>query len=234
MQNVPFISSEKRCKEEPVSELKYPLTVLVHRYAGVLFVSAVLLIAMHTGLYLYSYGVEELPWPLLQLFDLDEENNIPTWFSSFLLLNNAFFFYLYARTVPTPTKRYWLFLAGGLLLLACDEVAGLHETLNTAIDMNWAIPGGILVLVVGIVLIPFLWSLRRGFALLLFLSGALYVSGAIVVELLSEDMDSDSSAYALAVALEEGLEMLGALLCLTTILHEMKKAQQIVVEVSIA
>ncbi|MCH7672933.1 MAG: hypothetical protein IIB72_12290, partial [Proteobacteria bacterium] len=56
----------------------------------------------------------------------------------------------------------------------------------------------------------------------------------IIMELLSEDLDSDSFAYVLAVALEEGLEMLGALLFLYLNLERMQRAQRLRVDVNIA
>ncbi|MDA1369991.1 MAG: hypothetical protein O2971_04405 [Proteobacteria bacterium] len=217
-----------------MSEPKYALTINVRHYCLLLLVVALLLIAIHTGLYLYNYQVEELPWLLLQLFDLDEENNIPTWFSSFLLLNNAFVLYLITTAKATERRYYWGMMAAGFFILAVDEVAGLHESFNTAIDSNWAIFGGILVLLVVLAFIPFLLSLPRRLALLFILSGAGFVSGAIIVELLSEDMDSDSLAYMMAVMVEEGLEMLGALLFLFVNLRTMASQQLVPVHISVS
>lgn len=216
-----------------MSEPNYKLNIVIRTYTGLLLALVLSLVVIHSGLYLYNNRVEELPWLLLQLFDLDEENNIPTWFSSFLLLNNSFVVLLLANTREGSQRIYWTILAASFLLLALDEVAGLHETLNTATEINWAIPAAIFVLIVGIAYVPFLLALRRRLAMLLILSGVLYFSGALLVELLSEDMDSNSSRYALAVALEEGLEMLGALLCLHTVLNEMKSAQKVSIDVSV-
>jgi hypothetical protein len=201
----------------------YRLALPARAYANAMLVIGLVLIAIHVGLYLYNYQVEELPWLLLQLFDLDEENNIPTWFSSFLLLNNAFFLYLYASVDQLPKRLHWKLLAAGFLLLALDEVAGLHESFNTAVEFNWAIPGAIVVLLVAVFFVPFLLSLPRRLAALMFVSGVLYVSGVIIVELLSEDLESDSLIYTMAVALEEGLEMLGAWLFLRILLQHMQE-----------
>ena len=217
-----------------MTDSTYRVALSARSYTVALLLIVATLVTVHTALYLYNNRVEELPWLLLQLFDLDEENNIPTWFSSYLLLNNACLLYLYAENDRTPSKVYWKTLAAGFLLLSVDEVAGLHETVHTLIEVNWAIPAAIIVLIVGIAFLPFLFSLRRKLAVLLILSGILYVSGAIVVELLSADMDSDSNIYALSVAVEEGLEMLGVLLCITTILYEMKNVDEVVVDVTVS
>ena len=204
-----------------MSDSNYQFSLNTRSYSLSLLAAAVGFNVIHVGLYLYNYQVAELEWLFLQLFDLDEENNLPTWFSSFLLLNNAFFLGLVARSNQIQDKLYWRIMSVGFLVLAIDEVAGMHETFNSLIEINWAIPGAILVLLLAVAFIPFLLRLRRGLAGLFILSGVVFVSGAIIVELLSENMDSDSLAYMLAVALEEGLEMLGAWLFLRTLLKEM-------------
>ena len=108
----------------------YSLTVNSQTYPLVLLASAVCLVSIHLGLYVYNYRVEELEWLLLQLFDLDEENNLPTWFSSFLLLNNAFFLALVARLESTQDKLQWTLMSIGFFILSVDEVAGLHESIR--------------------------------------------------------------------------------------------------------
>ncbi|GJM12921.1 MAG: hypothetical protein DHS20C12_13240 [Pseudohongiella sp.] len=211
----------------------YILRINPKTYSLGFLVVAVCLVSTHLALYLYNYQVEELEWLLLQLFDLDEENNLPTWFSSFLLLNNAFFLALVARFPDAHDRLQWTLMSAGFFILAIDEVAGLHETFNSSIETNWAIFGAILVLVVGAAFIPFLLRLRRGLALMFIVSGVIFVSGAIIIELLSEDMDSDSLAYMMAVSLEEGLEMLGAWLFLTTLLKEMSAGKDLNVGVAV-
>lgn len=200
----------------------HQLILSTRDYTASLIALAVVFICVHLGINYYNYHVEELPWLLIQMFELDEENNLPTWFSSFILLNVAFFVYISSNRPGLNKKAHWRFIATGFLILAIDEVAGMHETFNSSIEINWAIPGAILILFVAAAYVPFLLSLRGKLALLFILAGALFVSGAIITELLSEDMDSDSWGYALAVALEEGLEMFGVLLFLWLNLKELE------------
>lgn len=162
--------------------------------------------------YIY-YEVADLPWLVLQLFELDEENNLPTWFSSFLLLNNACVL-LFAGLCATTHRPHWLTLAAGFLLLAIDEVAGLHETFHTSIDNNWTLYAAPLVLVVGLFYLQFLLALPRKIAALFIISGLLYLGGALGIEWLAQDMDEDTLEYAYVVGIEEGMEMMGALLFL--------------------
>jgi len=197
------------------------ITASIRPYLILLACLVVVFIAVHLGLNIYNYEVEEVPWLLLQLFELDEENNLPTWFSSFLLLNNAAVLFL-ASTQVTLHRTQWLILAVGFLLLSVDEVAGLHETFHTAIDTNWTLYAAILVGIVGLTLIPFLLALPRQIAILFVLSGTLYLSGALLVEWLSRDMDEETLLYAIAVAVEEGFEMVGALCFLAVNLYRLR------------
>jgi hypothetical protein len=166
-----------------------------------------LLVFVHISLNYYNYNVNDTPWILLQLFELDEENNLPTWFSSYLLLNNALVLWLIASSGEDRSSKfdayrvYWIVLAIGFLVLSIDEVASLHETFNTAIDTNWAIFGGLIVLGVGVCFIPLLLSLPSRLALWMVISGSIFIGGAIGVELLSEDLDEETMTYAYATAI---------------------------------
>ena len=202
----------------PVYELRLKLPT--RAYSATLLFISIGLVAIHCSLHYYHHEIEEVPWLIMQLFDLDEENNLPTWFSGFLLLNNALLLFSYSQTSGISHRLQWKLLALGFLVLSIDEVAGLHESFHSAIDMNWAIPAGLLVTLVGLTFIPFLLSLNRRLALMYLLSGSMYVFGAIGIELMSEDMDSESLAYGFATAVEESFEMIGALLFLIVNLHE--------------
>jgi hypothetical protein len=202
----------------------YQLKISVRGYSFCLLALILTLLSIHVGLYVYNFREEELPSLLLQMFDLDQENNLPTWFSSFLLLNNAFFIHLHSLRKDIEKRWHWRFLAAGFLLMAIDEVAGIHETLNSIIQINWAVPGAILVVLVGVAFVPFLLSLRLRLALLFLCAGCLFFSGALGVEWLSRNMEKETLAYMLAVAVEEGLEFLGPLLMLYAVLGELQNA----------
>lgn len=204
-----------------MSQSSLRISLNTDRYAILLLCIALFLVTTHTALYIYNYTAAELPWLLLQLFDLDEEYNLPTWFSSFLLLNNAIVLFAIAQAGTATHNLHWRILAAGFLLLSIDEVAGMHESINTAFEINWAIPAGILALLIGAAFIPFLLALPRKRAALFIAAGALYIGGAIIIELLSEDMESESLQYMLAVAVEEGCEMLGAWLFLAVNLRNL-------------
>ncbi len=190
-------------------------------YSTWLLAIGITLVVIHCALNYYTYEVEEVPWLIIQLFHLDEENNLPTWFSSFLLFNCSAVLFLSISTRDEKYRLHWRVLAIGFLVLCIDEVAGLHESFHTAIDFNWAIPAAGLLTVVGLLYIPFLRALPRHLLIWFVLSGSIYVSGILGIEYLSRDMDEDSVGYGFAVALEESLEMLGAWLFFRTVIMDL-------------
>jgi hypothetical protein len=120
-------------------------------------------------------------------------------------------------------------LAIGFLILSIDEVAGIHESFNTVSEMNWTLVGAVLVADLFVIYIPFLRSLQPHILFGYVSSGAIFVSGALVIEFFSRDIDSDSMTYIFATAAEEGMEMFGSLLFLFFNFTYLKQSQGSVV-----
>jgi len=169
-----------------------------------------------------------LPAELHALFDLDEEQNVPSWFSGAQLLVAAALAWTLAsaaRRVTPGDARAWSGLAAALAFMSLDEIAGIHETFNTLFVMSWTVPFGILALVIGAILLPFVRRLpartRNGIGL----AGAVYLAGAVGMELLtSRFFDQDNKrqfSYALMTLVEEGLEMTGVWILIRTLLAHM-------------
>ena len=194
-----------------------------------LALTAFALLLVHSVITVYHYQVEELEWvPWRQLFDVDEENNLPTWFSGFLLGVTSFWVWMTAAAKHRASDRWWIHwkaLALGFFVLSIDEIAGLHESFNTVTDATWAIPGGILALLVGLMFFSFMWSLPPATRNAFFLAGCIYVGGAVGVEIIGAPMDADTMTYNLTTVVEEGMEMAGVLLFLTTLLAYMARQQ---------
>ena len=182
------------------------------------------LLLAHFLLALIHFQVYRLPWLLRQLFDLDQENNIPSWYSGTALFVTTLFIWLCARekkAADDPWTRQWYILAFAFFFLAIDEIAGIHETFNTLITMSWAIPGGLLACLGALILAPFLLKLHRRTAVLFALSGLVYFGGAVGMELLAAPLNSNSLRYYMMTLWEEGLEMLGVVLFLYALLSYM-------------
>lgn len=193
----------------------FELTLNRHRLVRTLGLTAAVLLAMHGILYFIEYQVTEVPWYYLQLFDVNEEHNLPTWFSGFNLGIATLFLWILSREkkrLEDPQARRWTILFWGFFYLFVDEIAGLHETVNSIVEPSWAWGGMVIVLIVGLYFIPFLRSLPRHTFRQFVLAGAVFVGGAVIMELIGEPIDSDSLAYAMSTLVEEGMEIFGVIL----------------------
>lgn len=191
---------------------------------------AFMLLLIHSIITVYHYQVAEIDWvPWRQLFDVDTENNLPTWFSGFLLGVTAFWVWILAEAKRRSGDRWalhWKILALGFLLMSLDEVAGLHESFNTVSDVTWAIPGGILAMTIGLAYFPFLWNLPKSARNAFVLAGCIYVGGAVGVEMIGAPMEEDAMPYNLVTVVEEGMEMGGVILFLSAVLAYMGPARR--------
>ncbi len=186
------------------------------------------LLLIHISLTIYHYQVSEIPWLVRQLFDVDEEYNIPTWFSSANLLLAATLTLVLARKKWLERDKWrvhWMLLGWGFLLLSLDEMAGLHESFNIVTEASWAVYALPLIVVLVLVFMRFLYYLPVRTAALLVLSGLIFLGGAVGVELATEPFlyndELDTLAYNLWTPVEEGMEMFGVILFQYTILDYM-------------
>ena len=207
---------------------RYEFSISCRGLPGVLLMIAITLLACHAALWIYHYRVVELHWLWLQLFDVDQENNLPTWFSQFLLILASALLWICAgkeTAEKRPFHGHWYVLSAGFLLMAIDEVAGMHESINSVIIMTWAKPAAFLVLVIGLAFVPFLLQLPRATALLFGVAGAVFLTGAVGAEIGGNAMVRDSLentlGYKLNTMAEESLEMFGVILFLWALLRYM-------------
>lgn len=171
----------------------------------------------------HSYGIRGL-------FSLDNERNIPALFSTALLLVASLLLLaimLHERNHGARDVARWAILAAGFLLMAIDESLSFHERLIEPTRQllgpgklgifyfAWVIPGLALVLVLGVFFLPFLLRLPAATRFTFILAAALYLGGAIGMELVDgryRELHGTEIVYHLLVAVEEGLEMAGAIL----------------------
>ncbi len=196
----------------------------------------------------YVVGREELH-VLLTRFEVGDDASIPTWYSSFALLLCS----ILLATVAAAKKRYrdryvlhWSFLSIIFLLLSVDEVATLHEAGGGAVELlvesigytpsgffytAWVIPGIIFALVVALAYLRFLAHLPSKTRILFLVAGAIFVAGALGMEMLSarlisfygyENLESIPFSARIVIsmqtAVEELLEMLGVVVFIYALL----------------
>ncbi|MBI4387419.1 MAG: hypothetical protein HY582_00045 [Candidatus Omnitrophica bacterium] len=106
------------------------------RATWLFFVVAILVI-----LHLVSLFAQKWSWQMERMFNLDGENNIPTWFSSIILALSAFTAYdCFKQSINSQHRNIWRLVAVGLLFLSCDEVAMLHENLGSVLERHVWVP----------------------------------------------------------------------------------------------
>jgi len=219
-----------------------PLTIALQRDVLLKWLWRIVigLLVIHSVLTIIHYTVHELPWLLRQIFDVDEEDTLPTWYSAVSLFLTAQVIWLQARAARLDGDRltpYWYGLAVGFAVLSLDEIAGFHETINSLTPFSWAIPGAIVAALVGGAYLHFLLSIPRWLAWRFFIGGAIFVGGAVGVELATEPFAEndalDTLAYNLSTALEEGMEMGGVLIFLKALLQYMAERGPASVPVSV-
>ena len=200
---------------------------------GIIFVVLTLLgLASEIVLSVYH---EEWGYGLVPLLNLSYETNIPTWYSSLLLIACAGLLALIARLTAmrgAPYRRHWAVMAAIFVYLSIDEAVQIHEMINPALTdtyhlggvltFSWVIPFGILVALFVLAYLGFLRHLPRRFGIWFVVAGALYVGGALGTELpISWWYDrhgGDNLVYGLANLAQESLEMLGATVFLSALL----------------
>jgi nitrate/nitrite transporter NarK len=134
---------------------------------------------------------------LNKIFNVDKEHNIPTLYSSYLILFAAFIslaIYLLEKNKPGAIKPVkWLLLALILVYLSMDELENIHErfgrylreTFHTTGWMHhvWIVSFSILVLIVFFYFLPFLKRLPFGITKKFVLAGFIYAGSAILGDL---------------------------------------------------
>ena len=177
---------------------------------------------------------------LMMRFDLGHEPSIPAWYSSIALLASSVLLAavaLASRRRHAPYVRHWAGLALIFLGLAVDEVVMFHEGLGRPITerfdthgilyLPWVIPGAAFVLAVAAAYSRFLLHLPSRTGRLFVAAGAIFVGGAIGMELAAAaviEAYTDASLYHTAVqTIEESLEMLGIVLFIYALLDYLQR-----------
>ncbi|MDX6769407.1 MAG: hypothetical protein SF051_07730 [Elusimicrobiota bacterium] len=172
-----------------------------------------------------------------RLLGVGLEQSLPTWYSVLLLAAAALTTAAVAAgEAKTRDGLAWKALAAGFALLSLDEQVGMHESAGKALRIlneldgffyfGWVIPGGAVAL---LCLFAFSGLLRRLPARRrnqLLLADALYVGGAVGMEMVGAKAfsltdDRTAPLYTLCYHLEELFEMLGVSLYLAALVEHL-------------
>jgi hypothetical protein len=167
---------------------------------------------------------------ILPLLSMSYEGNVPTFYTSAILGLVSILCSISAASTKKHAAHFWI-LAAGFLYIAIDEVFQFHEFAGTFVKgsgvlfFTWVIPAAVVVLVVGLSFIPFLRSLPSKTRFWFLLSGAIYVGGAVGMELplgwWTELHGTQNLGYALIDAVEEAMEMIGVNLFLLALIDRL-------------
>jgi hypothetical protein len=135
---------------------------------------------------------------LVPLFNMDEEQNLPTYFSSAQILLCSCLAFAIAVAEKNRRRRdylYWIGLCLICLYISVDEFASIHERfINQPFRdasngpqrfyFSWVIPYGILVVAVVTLYVRFILRLPREIGRLIVVSGFVYVTSTVGLELI--------------------------------------------------
>jgi MFS family permease len=177
----------------------------------------------------------------VRMFYFDDENNIPTYFSAFILLISAALLKIIALFKKKKNEIYsshWTLLSFIFLYLSIDESASIHELLIIPLRtkfhlsgifyFSWVIVGIVVGLIFLIFYYKFLLSLPSNTKYRFILAGIFYVCGAIGMELIggaysSKNLITEISThdlnYAVITSIEESLEIIGILIFIYALLN---------------
>lgn len=177
----------------------------------------------------------------LAMMSLDKENNVPALFATVLLLSASLvlaFIALLERKRASADAIRWALLAAGFVAMGVDESLSFHERLidplrqllGSHLGMQhlgifyfaWVIPGVIAVAALGSYFLPFVLRLPRATGAMLVVAATIYLGGALGVELVEgwwrEGHGHRNVVYHALVSLEEGMEMMGVIVLIRTLL----------------
>ena len=213
------------------------IEIRVRPQVAYLFLTTVLFLTLAHCLILFFFLNFDQPElvNVMRWFDLDMERNLPSFYSSGAILACSFLFSTVAfleRKSTSQSRLYWLGLALVFLFLSLDEYFELHEGLGDLTEnyinargllyFPWVIPYGALTLGFGLVYAKFILGLPKKTARLFILSGVIYLSGAIFLDMLggreAELHGFFSITYCILYTLEEFFEMIAIVLLIYALL----------------
>jgi hypothetical protein len=225
--SLPEVSSDGQRPDRP------PLTLRIGRVRRALWTLLAVVSALGLGAELVHHLFTRSPLVgVAPLFSLSEEGNVPTWYSSALLLACGLVLMLIAAAATEARARHrvhWWGLAIAFSYISLDETVTLHERLNDLLPLggifyfSWVIPVGVALLIMALAYLPFLRGLPARTRRQFLVAGAVYVGGALFTELplgyWTVRAGEDNLIYNLIDFVEETLELTGATLFLLSLLE---------------
>lgn len=188
-----------------------------------LFLSQILIGGFLIVMYVLSGG---LSWDVFGKFNLDGEANIPSWYSTVLLFSVSLFsLAIYGLSHAHSHTRFWIYFGGVFCFLSLDEMVGIHEALEQTSTVKWVFFYAPFVAAFFVACVYYLKKIGQPVLRNWLLGGlVVYSLGGLVCETISYVYyPLPQLLQYLEFVLEEGFEMLGAIMVLTGCLHELDR-----------
>ncbi len=250
-----------------------PLRISASRIPRVLLYTLGGLVALHLVVVFAHLVLEYRVQAMTELFDLDLESNLPTDLNALLFFMGALLMAIIARNNEGVLARGWYTLCGVFIFLGIDEGSQIHEkfmfvtlrllnhgstsgTVFGWLYYAWVIPYGIAAIGLALWLTRWFIALNGDLRVRLVVSGAVYVFGAVFLEMLSGKIAEPlqpsimtsaqmtfmpcgayeegtchlyvSPLYIAVYTLEEICEMLGLILCIDVLIGSLRTASTMV------
>ncbi len=202
---------------------------ILWRILAVLVVLSIL-----SQIYRFNFNAGYEGWRI-KLFNMDEEYNFPTFYSSMLLLFSAVLLFIisqYYRQTNGKFLKHWMTLSAIFAYISLDEMIVLHEKLTkplkSLLHLNgmfyfiWLIPFLIVILILALSYSRFLISLPKNFRILFIISAFIYLSGAVLMEVIdgifANAYGDQNLTYFLLTTVEETLEIVGIMFFINSLM----------------
>lgn len=211
------------------------LTLLLSIIAmGLFAMNCVVLLAKAAG---YDLG------GLVPLFDMDQEQNLPTFFSTFLAVIASSLLLMIGLVRKQMQRRWglWIGLSAVFLFVGIDDFVGIHEQLsrpirsymptNDLLYFAWIIPYCLLVMLLAGIYGRFVFEMPVGIRNGLLLAATLFLAGSLGFEVLEDQLlaagfFSKSAFYGVLTTVEESLELAGLIVFIHTLMNYIESIQK--------
>ncbi len=226
----------------------HEIPVATKKLVRALTVTTVLLLVASVIAGMWEYGFDQdSVTTLVHLFELNEELNVPSFFSTLLLLGAGLILACVTqlkRAGGDPMVSKWATLSVGFVVMAYDEAFSVHERLVTpmrsllgghepgVLYYAWVVPGIVLVVLLGLYFVGFLRSLPTQVRRTFLLAGLIYLVAAIGIEMIEgnyADVHGDKNlGFAMLTNIEESMEMVGVIIFLDALLAYIGRTYEVV------
>lgn len=174
---------------------------------------------------------------LFQFFYIDAQQNLPTFFSTILLLFTALLLgviTILKRKEKASHVLHWMFLSFGFLYMSFDETNAIHELLvrlgrillgdgrSGIFYFAWVIPVIALTVILAVFFLDFLRHLPSKTRVTFLVAATLFLGGSIGVELIGgryAALHGENWIYKVISTVEESLEMAGIIVFIWALLE---------------